>query len=134
MKGRLSKFLRKLRIDRDEYLKDMSEKTGVSIAFLSAVENETKKMTESLIQKIIDVYQLDKEEQDELRAASMEANKEATIYLDNLNQEKIDLTYIFARRIETIDENTLKKLKDILMEDINDWSYCYRTFNEENKG
>ena len=120
MKGRLSKFLRKLRIDRDEYLKDMSEKTGVSIAFFSAVENETKKMTESLIQKIIDVYQLDKEEQDELRAASMEANKEATIYLVNLNQEKIDLTYRFARRIETIDENTLKKLRDILMEDIND--------------
>lgn len=114
MKGRLSKFLRKLRIDHDEYLKDMASKTGVSIAFLSAVENETKKMTETLIQRIIEVYQLDKFEQDELRTASMEANKETTIYLDNLDQEKIDVTYRFARQIENMDDETLEMLKNLL--------------------
>lgn len=120
MKGRLSKFLRKLRIDNDEYLKDMASKTGVSIAFLSAVENETKKITESLIQNIITAYNLDEIAQDELRIASMEANKEATIYLANLDQEKIDLTYRFARKIENIDDATLKKLHHILMEEADD--------------
>ena len=48
MKGRLARFLRLLRLENDEYLKDMASKTGVSISFLSAVENETKKMSGSI--------------------------------------------------------------------------------------
>ena len=36
----LGKFLRKLRIDRGEILKDMADKLGVTVSFLSAVENE----------------------------------------------------------------------------------------------
>ena len=65
MKGRLAKFLRRLRLENDEYLKDMASKTGVSISFLSAVENETKKMTDSLIEKIIENYHLTKEQEED---------------------------------------------------------------------
>ena len=114
MKGRLAKFLRKLRLENDEHLKDMALKTGVSISFLSAVENETKKMTDSLIDKIIECYNLSKSQEDELRIASMEANKETTIYLDKLNDNQTDLAYRFARKIKTIDDDTLNKLKKLL--------------------
>lgn len=120
MKGKLSKFLRKLRIDNDEYLKDMAKKTGVSIAFLSAVENETKKITDTLIEKIIDVYKLDRASEEELRIASMEANKETTIYLSEMSQEKKDLTCRFARRIKDMDPETIDKLKILLKEDVDD--------------
>lgn len=119
MKGRLAKFLRKLRIENDEYLKDMALKTGVSISFLSAVENETKKITESLIKKIVDSYKLTEAQEEELRIASIEANNETTIYLDKLNDSQIELAYKFARRIKNIDEDTLLKIKNIL-EDEND--------------
>ena len=114
MKGKLWEFLRKLRLENREYLKDMAEKTGVSISFLSAVENETKKMTESLIEKIVECYKLNKDQEEELRMASMEANKEATIYLDKLNDEQTELTYRFARSIENIDNDTLIKIKELL--------------------
>lgn len=114
MKRRLAKFLRRLRLENDEYLKDMALKTGVSISFLSAVENETKKMTDSLIQKIIECYHLTEEQEEELRIASMEANKEATIYLDKLNDNQTELTYRFARRIENIDDDTLLKIRKLL--------------------
>lgn len=40
----IGKFLRKLRIDNEEILKDMADALGVSSAFLSAVENGRKKM------------------------------------------------------------------------------------------
>lgn len=120
MKGRLAKFLRRLRLENDEYLKDMASKTGVSISFLSAVENETKKMTDSLIEKIIENYHLTKEQEEELRIASMEANKETTIYLDKLNKSQTELTYRFTRRIENIDDDTLLKIKKLLEE--NKWS------------
>lgn len=116
MKGRLAKFLRKLRLENDEYLKNMAAKTGVSISFLSAVENETKKMTDSLIQRIVECYHLSKEQEEELRIASLEANKEATIYLDNLNDKQIELTYRFARNIQSIDDDTLLKIKKMLEE------------------
>ena len=116
MKGRLAKFLRRLRLENDEYLKDMASKTGVSISFLSAVENEAKKMTDSLIEKIIENYHLTKEQEEELRIASMEANKETTIYLDKLNKSQTELTYRFARRIENIDDDTLLKIKKLLEE------------------
>ena len=116
MKGRLAKFLRKLRLENDEYLKDMASKTGVSISFLSAVEYETKKMTYSLLEKIIECYNLTKEQEEELRIASMEANKETTIYLDKLTDSQTEITYRFARRIENIDDDTLSKIKKLLEE------------------
>ncbi|QGX87831.1 helix-turn-helix domain-containing protein [Escherichia coli] len=34
----LGRFLRKIRIDKDQILKDMAEKLGVSVAQLSAIE------------------------------------------------------------------------------------------------
>ena len=40
----LGKFLRKLRIDRNELLKDMAGKLDVTVSFLSSVENGKKKM------------------------------------------------------------------------------------------
>lgn len=120
MKGSLGKFLRKLRVDHDEYLKDMANRTGVSIAYLSAIENETKKVSDSLIEKIVSEYGLSGAEEFELRMASMEANKEATIYLENLSEEKIDLTCRFARRIEAMDSETLAKIKEVLKEDFDD--------------
>ena len=48
----LGKFLRKLRVDRDERLYDMAENVGVSSAFLSGVENGHKKASASLINNI----------------------------------------------------------------------------------
>ena len=46
----IGRFLRKLRIENGEILKDMAEALGVSSAFLSAVENGKKKMPESWIE------------------------------------------------------------------------------------
>ena len=39
----IGRFLRKLRIDQGEILKDMAEKLGVTVSFLSSVENGKKK-------------------------------------------------------------------------------------------
>ena len=52
----IGRFLRKLRIDNGEILKDMAEALGVSSAFLSAVENGKKKMPEGWIEKLKSIY------------------------------------------------------------------------------
>ena len=42
------KALRKIRIDRQQLLKDMANKLGVSSAYLSAVENGKRRMPQDL--------------------------------------------------------------------------------------
>lgn len=43
MATELGKTLRKIRIDRDELLKDMAEKLDMSPSMLSSIENGTRK-------------------------------------------------------------------------------------------
>lgn len=52
MLTRLGKELRKIRLDRDELMKDMARKLGVTVAYLSAVENGTRKFPDAWIQII----------------------------------------------------------------------------------
>ena len=54
----LGRFLRKLRIDRNELLKDMAAKLDISVSFLSAVENGKKHMPASWNKQICDLYDL----------------------------------------------------------------------------
>ena len=53
MKGNLGKFLRKLRIDHDEYLKDMAQKLNISISYLSAIENGVKKKDRFYVKAVL---------------------------------------------------------------------------------
>lgn len=71
-------------------------------------------MTGSLIDKIIECYNLSTEEDDEFRLASMETNKETTIYLNSISNEQVELTYRFSRRNEGMDKNTLSKIRELL--------------------
>jgi transcriptional regulator with XRE-family HTH domain len=114
MKGNLGKFLRKLRVDEDEYLKDMSERIGVSISFLSAVENETKKITPKMIDKLVEEYSLNSGQEDQLRKYAMEANNEVDIDLSKLNENGIDLTYRFARNVTNLSDNDIELIRSIL--------------------
>ena len=61
MLTRVGIFLRKLRLDSGEIMKDMATKLDVSSSFLSAVENGKKKMPESWYDTIVNLYNLDKE-------------------------------------------------------------------------
>ena len=65
----IGRFLRKLRIDNGEILKDMAEALGVSSAFLSAVENGKKKMPDGWIEKLKSIYSFTEEQSEELQAA-----------------------------------------------------------------
>ena len=60
---KIGDFLRKLRLDNQQILKDMAEVLGVSSAFLSAVENGKKSMAFNLIfvsnEKTLSVEEVD---------------------------------------------------------------------------
>lgn len=87
MPTKLGIFLRKLRLDRCEILKEMATKLDVSSSFLSAVENGKKKMPDSWYDKIVNLYNLDKEKQDELMKAIEESQKSLVINIGGLSFE-----------------------------------------------
>lgn len=60
------KFCRKLRIDNDEFLKDMAGKIGVTSSYLSAVEQGKRKMPSEWAKKITGAYALTDSQQREL--------------------------------------------------------------------
>lgn len=63
------RFARRLRIDREERLKDMAASLGVTPGFLSAVETGRRNAPQGWESKLIDAYQLEPEDAAELTSA-----------------------------------------------------------------
>ena len=110
----VGRFLRKLRIDNGEILRDMADKLKVSSAFLSAVENGKKKVPESWMPKLEKFYSLTSEQMEELRVAIIESSDTVEINIRNASIPNRQLAVSFARQFETLDEETAKKLFGIL--------------------
>ena len=70
----VGRFLRKIRIDKGEILRDMAIKLDVSSAFLSAVENGKKKVPEAWLPELEAMYSLTAEQMGELRDAIAESS------------------------------------------------------------
>ncbi len=110
----IGRFLRKLRIENGEILKDMAEALGVSSAFLSAVENGKKKMPESWIEKLTATYSFSDDQTEELRAAVIDTNNAVELDLQNTTPSNRALAISFAREFDSLDEETSKKIFEIL--------------------
>jgi len=112
----LGKFLRKLRIDKGEILKNMAETLGVSSAFLSAVENGKKKMPSSWHDKLSVAYSFSEEQRESLKKAVMESNDTVEINIQNATRDGKELAISFARQFDSLDEETSKKIFNLLKE------------------
>lgn len=110
----LGKFLRKLRIDRGELLRDMSGKLGVAMSFLSAVENGKKSMPTEWVQRIPELYGLTDVQKAELDTAVAESEKGISVKFGELPEESRKLSVAFARKIQTLNPQERKALQDLL--------------------
>lgn len=110
----IGKFLRKLRIDKGEILRNMAETLGVSSAFLSAVENGKKKLPDAWFPKLQEYYGLSVEQMEELKQAVIESGDTVELNIRNASAGNRQLAISFARQFDTLDEETSKKLFNIL--------------------
>lgn len=108
------KFLRKIRIDCGEILKDMAEKLNVSAAYLSAVEMGKRNIPEHWVNKIAEFYNLSDEEKIYLKNAADNSAKSITLNFENVGKLQKETAILFAREFENIDKETLDKIKKIL--------------------
>ena len=110
----IGKFLRTIRLNNGEILKTMADKLGVSSAFLSAVENGKKKMPEQWEQKLCMLYDFSQEQKYKLQAAIIDTNHAVELNLKNVTQQNRDLAISFARHFESLDEETSKRIYEML--------------------
>ena len=102
-------FCRKLRLENQELLYDMAKELGVSSAFLSKVENGNGKPPAEWRDTLIRLYNLDTEQIQELDAALYEANNRKSIDISKFSDEEKSLMWSFARKLDTLDRDKLKK-------------------------
>ena len=113
----LGKFLRHLRIENRENLKMMAIKLEISSAFLSALENGKKSISDKLKEKLIETYQLNSEMILKLEEAISISNETVSINLTNSSMEKQKIGILFARSFNDLDESKLAKIRFILKGD-----------------
>ncbi|HRJ51938.1 MAG TPA: helix-turn-helix domain-containing protein [Candidatus Thiothrix moscowensis] len=108
------KFVRKLRIDRGKVLGDMAAALGLSSAYLSAVENGKKNVTDQLLIGVIDYFSLDEKATVELREAA--ANSQTSVKFDLQDSPEMErmLVSSFARKVRDLSPNQQGDLLDFL--------------------
>jgi transcriptional regulator with XRE-family HTH domain len=110
----LGKFLRKLRIDHGELLKDMADTLKVSAAFLSSVETGKKNPPSGWYDAIVRAYQLDGSLYETFCDAWANSKDQIIIPLNGLHRDQRRVIHTFARQFENMDEDSAKRMKEIL--------------------
>lgn len=113
MLNAFGKFSRKLRIEHNEVLKDMAKKLGVTSAYLSAVEVGKRNIPTEWFESISMNYNLSQIEQSCLRKAIDSSIKQLKIDLDNYSEMQRETAAVFARKLEELDEQDIKKLFEV---------------------
>ncbi len=108
----IGKELRKLRIDEDERLLDMSKRLEKSSAFISAVERGSKSPPSGFEELVISVYNLVGEAADTLRKAADRSRKSFTVEANSPLAR--DTAGLMARRMDSLSEDELKSIFKIL--------------------
>ena len=106
----VGRFLRKLRIDANEVLYDMSKKLGCTSAFISSLELGKRPVPTDFQKKITKLYSLTAEQQEEFQHAVDQSMHNVVISLDELDSSTKDLALVFARRLKTMKEKEAEKM------------------------
>lgn len=114
MLTKFGKQLRSLRLETNQRLKDMAGVLGVTVAYLSAVENGKRAIPDNWIEKIADEYHLSDDEVASLQMAAFENKRDVRLDLNGLNEAEVGLTLSFARRFKNLSDDQVSELQKIL--------------------
>lgn len=111
---KFGEFVRILRIQNHEVMGDMANILGVSLPFLSAVENGKKNVPAEWVKKIADHYGLTASEKQELETAIRESRTQYKIIPVNAGIQQRKAAMMFARSFDEMDDETATKILELL--------------------
>lgn len=111
---KFGEYARILRVKAHEVMGDMAAFLGVSVPFLSAVENGKKAIPQGWAEKIAAHYMLDDASRKELQDAIDDSRTQVHIKIDNFGRNKRAAALQFARSFDDMDEDTAIKIMSLL--------------------
>lgn len=103
------KFLRILRMDRGELLKNMADNLEISSAYLSSIEMGNREIPKALPQVIIQKYCLTDKEQAEMQRAISESTNNIDISLNNATNLQKEAALVFARNLDKMTDTNIEE-------------------------
>lgn len=114
MYTKFGEFMRVLRIKHHEIMGDIADVLGVSLPFLSAVENGKRNVPADWVDKIVSHYNLSPEETQELLEAIEQSKTQMKIDLKSSDFFQRTAAMQFARSFDNMDEDTAKRIIELL--------------------
>ncbi len=111
---KFGEFLRIQRIKHHEVMGDVAQLLGVSVPFLSAVENGKKNIPSEWLDILSKHYHLDELENIEMRQAAEHSKNYVKITLSGAKPFQREAALQFARSFDEMDDNTAKKITELL--------------------
>lgn len=110
-------FLKHLRIDKREMLKNMADKLGIKSSYLSAIESGTRDIPPTLTEQICSKYGLSDEECKKLHEAELnEDRKLVQIDMEKINANRLakEVVLNFAGKAASLTDEQLEEINAIL--------------------
>ena len=114
MYTKFGEFMRVLRIKHHEIMGDIADMLGVSLPFLSAVENGKRNVPADWVDKIVSNYNLSPEETQELLEAIEQSKTQMKLDLKSSEFFQRTAALQFARSFDNMDEDTAKRIIELL--------------------
>jgi HTH-type transcriptional regulator, competence development regulator len=112
---KLSIFMKRLRLNRnDQTMMEMAKELGISVSFLSSIENGKRNMSEEMFHLICDKYKLTPKLAEELRELRTLSVSKINVPLDSMSSELKSTTVKFLSSADELSEADLKKINSIL--------------------
>lgn len=110
-------LVRRLRYEKKVSFAELADKLGISITFLSLIENGKKQIPLEYGDKIAAIFSLDEKMTDELKNSIDYTNNKISIKLDELSEEQKEVSLAFARTINKASQKKLEELRKLLESD-----------------
>jgi transcriptional regulator with XRE-family HTH domain len=111
----LSTFMKRLRLDHnDQTMLQMSKELGISISFLSSIENGKRNMSDDMFLLLCDKYDLNDRQIDELKFLRTLNSNKINVPLSSMSSELKSTTVKFLSSAEDLSKDDLKKIESIL--------------------
>lgn len=111
---KFGEFMRIQRIKNHEVMGDSAKLLGVTLPFMSSVENGKKNIPENWFGIISEHYHLNDIEQEELMAAIKNSKIKVKIDLSNTPSYQRNVAIQFQRSFDDIDEDTAERIIKLL--------------------
>ena len=114
------KMIRVYRLEHGLMLKDMADKLNVPSSYLSAMEMGRKTISNEFIERLVSLFPFTEEEKATLNKAVASSANVVKFDLRAMNANKRQMVLSFARKFETLDDETVHKIMNYLSEEEDD--------------